>query len=89
MAHILEWHFVIRTLSQLRVRFQLLGAGRNNCEVTLVLFLEPKNRSSEKLALYLGCRLIYKNVVATPLPATHVHKLHPGMISQVLLQKPA
>ena len=59
MAHILEWHFVIGTLSLLRMRFQLLNARTNNYEVTVVLFLEPK--SSEKLALCLGCRFNNKN----------------------------
>ena len=56
MAHILEWRFVIGILSLLRVRFQLLSARTNNCEVALGTFLE-QNRSSEKLALCLGCRL--------------------------------
>ena len=38
MAHILEWRFVIGILSLLRVHFQLLSAGTNNCEETLALF---------------------------------------------------
>ena len=42
MAHILEWRFVIGILSLLHMRFQLLSAKTNNCEVTLALFLEPK-----------------------------------------------
>ena len=42
MAHILEWRFLIGILSLLRMRFQLLSARMNNCEVTLALFLEPK-----------------------------------------------
>ena len=37
MVYILEWRFVIGTLSLLRVRFQLLSARTNNCEVTLAL----------------------------------------------------
>ena len=65
MAHILEWRFVIGILSLLRVRFQLLSARTNNCEVTGAFFY-LKNAPVRNWLFVWVAALIRKTTVVLP-----------------------